>query len=243
MEAPWKDQLALLDLQELDSKIAKLQFQLKKMPQLAQLAELKEKDQVLDAKKTKLSVLQADKKRENTSLENDLAAIENRKITQQQRLDSGQGSPKELVSLQEEIQQMNRRSQDLEEQMLTVMGQLENLEGIEAEIAQRKAEYAQEITRLKGEVGAEESQISAQLEQLGNEREQKAVGLDAELLDLYEHVRNRTGGVGAIKVVAGRPVGYDLAFSVAETARLRAAKPEEVITSEDEGYLLIRCPQ
>lgn len=243
MEAPWKDQLALLDLQELDSKIAKLQFQLKKMPQLAQLAELKEKDQVLDAKKTKLSVLQADKKRENTSLENDLAAIENRKITQQQRLDSGQGSPKELVSLQEEIQQMNRRSQDLEEQMLTVMGQLENLEGIEAEIAQRKAEYAQEITRLKGEVGAEESQISAQLEQLGNEREQKAVGLDAELLDLYEHVRNRTGGVGAVKVVAGRPVGYDLAFSVAETARLRAAKPEEVITSEDEGYLLIRCPQ
>ena len=243
MEAPWKDQLALLDLQELDSKIAKLQFQLKKMPQLAQLAELKEKDQVLDAKKTKLSVLQADKKRENTSLENDLAAIENRKITQQQRLDSGQGSPKELVSLQEEIQQMNRRSQDLEEQMLTVMGQLENLEGIEAEIAQRKAEYAQEITRLKGEVGAEESQISAQLEQLGNEREQKAVGLDAELLDLYEHVRNRTGGVGPVKVVAGRPVGYDLAFSVAETARLRAAKPEEVITSEDEGYLLIRCPQ
>lgn len=243
MEAPWKDQLALLDLQELDTKIAKLQFQLKKMPQLTQLAELKEKDQVLDAKKTKLSVLQADKKRENTSLENDLAAIENRKLTQQQRLDSGQGSPKELVSLQEEIQQMNRRSQDLEEQMLTVMGQLENLEGIEEEIAQRKAEYAQEITRLKGEVGAEESQISAQLEQLGNEREQKAVGLDAELLDLYEHVRNRTGGVGAVKVVAGRPVGYDLAFSVAETARLRAAKPEEVITSEDEGYLLIRCPQ
>lgn len=43
MEAPWKDQLALLDLQELDSKIAKLQFRLKKMPQLAQLAELKEK--------------------------------------------------------------------------------------------------------------------------------------------------------------------------------------------------------
>lgn len=243
MEAPWKDQLALLDLQELDSKIAKLQFQLKKMPQLAQLAELKEKDQVLDAKKTKLSVLQADKKRENTSLENDLAAIENRKITQQQRLDSGQGSPKELVSLQEEIQQMNKRLQDLEEQMLTVMGQLENLESIEEEIAQRKAEYAQEITRLKGEVGDEESQISAQLEQLSGERAQKAAAVDAELLDLYEHVRSRTGGVGAVKVVAGRPVGYDLAFSVAETARLRAAKPEEVITSEDEGYLLIRCPQ
>ncbi|WP_215523126.1 zinc ribbon domain-containing protein [Varibaculum prostatecancerukia] len=243
MEAPWKDQLALLDLQELDSKIAKLQFRLKKMPQLAQLAELKEKDRILDTKKTKLSALQADKKREITGLENDLAAIENRQKIQQERLDNGQGSPKELVNLQEEIQQMKNRSHDLEEQMLTVMDGMEQLESIEEEIAQRKAEYAREITRLEGEVGAENSQISAQLEQLVSERAQKAAGLDADLLDLYEHIRERTGGVGAVKVVAGRPVGYDLSFSVAETAHLRAAKPEEVITSEDEGYLLIRCPQ
>ena len=243
MEAPWKDQLALLDLQELDSKIAKLQFRLKKMPQLAQLTELKEKDRILDTKKTKLSALQSDKKREITGLENDLAAIENRQKIQQERLDNGQGSPKELVNLQEEIQQMKNRSHDLEEQMLTVMDGMEQLERIEEEIAQRKAEYAREITRLEGEVGAENSQISAQLEQLTSERAQKAAGLDAELLDLYEHIRERTGGVGAIKVVAGRPVGYDLSFSVAETARVRAAKPEEVITSEDEGYLLIRCPQ
>ncbi|WP_122820490.1 zinc ribbon domain-containing protein [Varibaculum vaginae] len=243
MEASWRDQLTLLDLQELDSKMAKLQFQLKKMPQLAQLTDVKEKDQILETKKTKLAVLQADKKREIVGLENDLAAIENRKAAQQQRLDSGQGSPKELVNLQEEIRQMDKRSRDLEEQMLTVMGEMENLESIEAEISQRKAAYAQEIVRLESEVGSENSEISSQLQQLAGQREQKAAGVDAELLDLYEEVREQTGGVGAVKVVAGRSVGFDLSFSVAEIARLRAAKPEEVITSEDEGYLLIRCPQ
>ena len=127
--------------------------------------------------------------------------------------------------------------------MLSAMDEIERLEEIEQQINQRKQEYAQEISRLEGEVGEENSQITAQLEQLENEREQKAGPVDAELLDLYEQVRAQTGGVGAVKVVAGRPVGYDLAFSVAETARLRAAKPEEVITSEDEGYLLVRCPQ
>ena len=40
MEAPWKDQLVLLELQELDTKITKLHFRLKKLPQLTQLAEL-----------------------------------------------------------------------------------------------------------------------------------------------------------------------------------------------------------
>ena len=127
--------------------------------------------------------------------------------------------------------------------MLSVMDEMERLEDIGQQIKQRKQEYAQEISQLKDEVGEENSQITAQLEQLESQREQKAGPVNEQLLDLYEQVRAQTGGVGAIKVVAGRPVGYDLSFSVAETARLRAAKPEEVITSEDEGYLLIRCPQ
>ena len=243
MEAPWKDQLTLLDLQELDTKIARLRFRLKKMPQLAQLAELSEKDRKLDDKQTQLSAHKTDKQREITNLENDLAGIQNRLQTQQERLDTGAGTPKELVSLQEEIQQMHQRIGDLEDQMLAVMGKLEQLEDIEQQIARRKQEYAQEISRLKDEVGAENSQITAQLQQLESEREQKADPLDTQLLSLYEQVRGQTGGVGAVKVVDGRPVGYDLAFSVAEIAHLRAAKPEEVITSEDGGYLLIRCPQ
>lgn len=243
MEAPWKDQLTLLDLQELDTKIARLRFRLKKMPQLAQLAELSEKDRKLDDKNTQLSALKTDKQREITNLENDLAGIQNRLQTQQQRLDAGAGTPKELVSLQEEIQQMGKRISDLEEQMLAVMGKLEQLADTEQQITQLKQEHAQEISRLHDEVGAENSQITAQLQQLESEREQKADPLDTQLLSLYEQVRAQTGGVGAVKVVDGRPVGYDLVFSVAEIAHLRAAKPEEVITSEDEGYLLIRCPQ
>lgn len=138
---------------------------------------------------------------------------------------------------------MRKRISDLEEQMLSVLGEMEQLEDIEQQIAQHKQEHAQEISRLKEEVGIENSQITAQLQQLENEREQKAEPLDSQLLALYEQVRTQTGGVGAVKVVDGRAVGYDLAFSVAEIAYLRAAKPEEIITSEDEGYLLIRCPQ
>lgn len=243
MEAPWKDQLVLLDLQELDTKITKLHFRLKKLPHLTQLAELSEKDRKQDEKHTQLSALKTDKQREITSLENDLAGIQNRLQTQQQRLDAGAGTPKELVRLQEEIQQMRKRISDLEEQMLSVLGEMEQLEDIEQQIAQHKQEHAQEISRLKEEVGIENSQITAQLQQLENEREQKAEPLDSQLLALYEQVRTQTGGVGAVKVVDGRAVGYDLAFSVAEIAYLRAAKPEEIITSEDEGYLLIRCPQ
>lgn len=243
MEAPWKDQLVLLDLQELDTKITKLRFRLKKMPQLAQIAKLSEADRKLDDKHTQLSALKTDKQREITRLENDLAGIQNRLQTQQQRLDAGAGTPKELVSLQEEIQQMGKRISDLEEQMLSIMDEMEQLEEIEQQITERKQEHAQEISRLHDEVGAENSEITAQLQQLEKEREQKASPLDSQLLALYEQVRAQTGGVGAVKVVDGRPVGYDLAFSVAEIAHLRAAKPEEIITSEDEGYLLIRCPQ
>ena len=243
MEAPWKDQLALLDLQELDTKITKLVSRRKKLPQLARLTELTESNKQLAAKLTELSTLKTDKKRAITALENEVAGIETRRKTQQNRLDNGQGSPKELLRLQTEIQQMNKRVEDLEGQLLAVMSEVEHLDAVDQKISQRQAEYAQETITLKEEVEGENSQIGEELKELENQRNQRIAGIDSDLLDLYENIKLQTGGVGAIKVVAGRPVGYNLSFSVAETARLRAAKPEEVITSEDEGYLLIRCPQ
>ena len=97
-----------------------------------------------------------------------MAGIQNRLQTQQQRLDAGAGTPKELVRLQEEIQQMRKRISDLEEQMLSVLGEMEQLEDIEQQIAQRKQEHAQEMSRLKEEVGTENSQITVQLQQLEN---------------------------------------------------------------------------
>ena len=130
MEAPWKDQLALLDLQELDTKITKLVSRRKKLPQLARLTELTESNKQLAAKLTELSTLKTDKKRAITALENEVAGIETRRKTQQNRLDNGQGSPKELLRLQTEIQQMNKRVEDLEAQLLAVMSEVEQLDAV-----------------------------------------------------------------------------------------------------------------
>ena len=99
MEAPWKDQLALLDLQELDTKITKLVSRRKKLPQLARLTELTESNKQLAAKLTELSTLKTDKKRAISALENEVAGIETRRKTQQNRLDSGQRLTKRVAEI------------------------------------------------------------------------------------------------------------------------------------------------
>lgn len=243
MQAPWSHQVELLTIQKLDTKITRLNYQLRHLPQTEEIARIKEKFVLINQKKVQLEAVGGDLRREEKSLEADLEQARSRRTRQQERLDKGQGSPKELLSLQSEIAVIDKRILDLEEKQLPVLEKLEKVAQLEQTLAQKEADGKDKLAHLQAQWETAAAQINTEKTQLQNEREQRAAQVTGELLDLYEQIRERTGGVGAVKVIGTEVFGTSIEFSAAEAARIRSAKPEEVLVSEEHDYILVRYPQ
>ena len=101
--APAADQVRLLDVQALDTHLAKLAHQRKTHPTITALAELTARAEDLTRAKTAAEVLVSDTRRELTKAETDVEQVTTRAARNQQRLDAGAGSPKDLQALGHEL--------------------------------------------------------------------------------------------------------------------------------------------
>ncbi|WP_127127431.1 zinc ribbon domain-containing protein [Georgenia sp. SYP-B2076] len=238
--APVKDQRRLLDLQALDTRAAKLAHQRRSLPVLASLAELDGRAEDLHRAMVEARTLASDTRRELTKAEADVEQVRARATKHQARLDSGQGVSRELQALQGELAQLSQRQAVLEEIALEVM---ERLEGAEARVADLEAQeraIGEDVARLAAERDAAFATIDAELATVSADRAGVAAELDAELLDTYEYARRRTGGLGAVAIHGHRTDGAQVDFSLSELAAIDAAAPDEVVTSEEHGYILVR---
>ena len=120
---------------------------------------------------------------------------------------------------------------------------MERLEAAEARVGeldiQEKA-IAADVERHAAERDAAFARIDAELAEVTAERARVAGEIDDELIDLYEYARRRTGGLGAVALHGHRTDGAQVDFSLSELAAIDAAAPEEVLTSEEHGYVLVR---
>ena len=66
--------------------------------------------------------------------------------------------------------------------------------------------------------------------------------LDADLVDLYDRVRQSTGGIGAVAVYGRRVEGMPIELSLAEAESLRQAAPDDVLQSEEYDVIYVRMP-
>lgn len=138
---------------------------------------------------------------------------------------------------------MENRIKKLEDQQLQLLAELEKLEAITSKITARQAEYQQKLAQLDQSIAEETGNLNQKLSALKQQRQELSAQIDADLLELYDQTRRRTGGVGAVKLVGVQAVDYELYFSAAEIAQIRQAPLEQVICSEEYDYILVRCPQ
>ncbi|HLS04657.1 MAG TPA: C4-type zinc ribbon domain-containing protein [Actinomycetales bacterium] len=237
-----EDQLQLLQVQELDTKIAQLVHQRKTLPVLTKIKDLTDRKADLDLALVNSRTAAQDLRRELTKAEGDVEQVENRISRNQSRLDAGQGTPKELTALQSELAALQKRHGDLEDVQLEVMERLEDHQE-----ALEKLQAAVEAVELDLEAAeAERDQQDLEIVTEGRaasaDRKKVAEAISADLMKLYETVRARVGQ-GAAPLRARRCQGCQLELNAQELARIQAAAPDAILRCDECGRILVRTPE
>lgn len=238
--APVRDQRRLLDLQALDTRAARLAHQRRSLPVLATLAELDGRAEDLRRSQVEARTVASDTRRELAKAEGDVEQVRARAARHQAVLDSGQGLSRELVALQGELAQLGDRQAYLEEIQLEIMERLDAADARVADLDAQERSIAADVEHHTKVRDAEIAALDAEAATVAAERAALAADIDADLLDLYEYARRRSGGLGAVALRGHRTEGAQVDFSLSELAAIDAAGPDEVLVSEDHGYVLVR---
>jgi len=212
----------LLDLQRVDSGVDRLRERRANLPEQQELEELNEQRAVVAAQHGEQGTQLDAIVREQTKLETDIGLIEAKLKHERDRLYGGEiSNPKELTSIQAELDALGRRKDHMEDQVLDL---LEQREGMEAEVGGLKAQLDDLDARIADATARHDAatvEIDRELGSLGAERERILPTLPAEAVALYEDVRARKGGVaiGALEEGVCRACGLPLSPAARDEIR------------------------
>jgi uncharacterized protein len=233
-------QRLLLDLQAIDTALAQLAHRRAHLPELAELADLAGQVSRLEAERLRAQTAVDDLDRDIARVERDVEQVRNRKDRDAARLTAGTGPAKELEALQHEVESLTRRQSELEDGELELMERREEAQGaldqIEAQLETVHARRAEAAARRDAALGA----ITAE-EQAHTQARKPLVGqLPADLLALYERIRDGSGGIGAAPLRSGRCGGCRLELAGSEKARVKGAAPDEVVRCDECRRIMVR---
>ena len=237
-------QLRLLDLQALDARLDQIEHRRRTLPQLAQIAELEGRyagvrDRVV-AGETEVSDLE----RVMAKAETDVEQVRQRAAKDQELLLSGRvGSAKELENLQREVESLARRQSDLEDAELEVMEKLEDARRALGVLTAERDELRAQLEAAEAERDAAWSDADRDGEWVGGERAKVAPEIPADLLKLYEKLREDHNGVGAAALHQRRCEGCRMELTPTDIGRIREAAPDEVLRCEECRRILVRPPE
>lgn len=237
--APVGEQTRLLELADLDTQLRQLQHRRRTLPELAELETLSARSGAVDASQVHAATTVNDLQRAVRKAEADVEQVRTRAARDQQRLDSGTGSAKDLTGLQHELQTLAKRQADLEEVELEVMEQLEAAEASLAEIDAERSTLTEQTAQVTATRDASVAEIDGQESQLAEQRAALAASVEAGLLAIYERVRE-SSGVAAARVTGNRCGGCRVEFSAAELGAIKAASPQTVVQCEECRCILVR---
>lgn len=181
-----------------------------------------------------------DVQRELTKSEQDVQLVRDRAARDQSRLDSGQGSAKDLTALQHELTSLARRQSELEDLEIEVMERAEALASRVSELEARRSEVVERISRLEQEQASALAELEAEATKVGSGRADIVAGVGEDLAGLYEKVRAQSGGVAAAELRHRRCGGCRLELNNVDLDRIRRAAEDEVIRCEECRRIMIR---
>lgn len=213
-----------------------------------QLHDLQEVDLDLEGKKEALkrveSQLSDDKalveaKRELGLLQQRLAELEKEQRVAEWEIDDLQAkisplekklyngsvrNPKELASLQQEVEHLKAQKREKEDKALEVMGQVE-AEQKKTKLGKGKLERVEkEWQERQRQLLAEKEALQALLARDEEKRQELASRIDPASLELYENLRLTKQGRAVARVEQGRCLGCRLTLPISELQQARAGE-------------------
>lgn len=152
-------------------------------------------------------------------------------------------NPKDLERMSHELESLERRIGTLEDEELEVMARLEDaqrdLDSLVAQVAAADERLA-ELEAVRDEKAAG---IDAQLIDVEAQRGPSVEGLPTDLLALYDKLRAAKNGVGAAELRQRRCTGCQLGIDTAELAVIKAAPADLVVRCEECSRILVRTAE
>lgn len=243
MNADPAAQLALLDLQALDTELAQLAHRRRTLPALAIIAERQKQATELHLRTVELETAVGDIAKEQFRFEADIDVVRQREVRNQHRLDAGGIPAKELSGLEHELETLKRRQDTLEDEVLDVM---ERRESTETELADARA---QETVVTEQQAVAERdrdaafAEIDAAVLAKRQARAPLAASVPDDLRDLYDKIRAGHDGVGAAALQLRRCQGCHIELAGSELNDVRNAAPDEVVRCDNCRRILVRTAE
>ncbi|MEV8428263.1 zinc ribbon domain-containing protein [Streptomyces chartreusis] len=244
MNAAPADQIRLLDVQALDVRLQQLAHRRKSLPEHAEIESLTKDHTQLRDLLVAAQTEESDTAREQTKAEQDVDQVRQRAARDQQRLDSGAvTSPKDLENLQHEITSLAKRQGDLEDVVLEVMERRESAQERVAELTERVGAVQGKVDDATARRDASFEEIDGEVASVTKEREVMAGSVPADLLKLYDKLRQQQGGIGAAKLYQRTCQGCRQELAITELSEVRAAAPDTVLRCENCRRILVRTAE
>lgn len=240
MNASPENQRTLLDVADLDRRIAQAERAQTQPAQAARISELSALRQQQLRELTALTGAREDARAELTRLESDVAVAEQRRARDAERLAASANS-KEAQALEHELASLARRLSDLEDAELDVMGRLEDADAAmaaqQALIDATTAEGTAVTVQAKADIAAA-TELAAQL---GRDRAAIVATLPTDLVADYE--RRAAKNSGAALLTRGTCEGCRMMLSGTDLNDVRRAAPEAVVSCPECGCILVRTEE
>jgi len=239
VKASVSDQRSILDIQKFDQQSATLKNKAATLPELAEISTTTIKqNNVRDlriAAETELS----DVKRELARAEGDVEQIVTRIERDEKRLASGTGTPKELEQTQHELGTLGVRRSELEEVELEIMMRVDGIKDRISALTIEENELALVIADLNIRKENGLAAIHTELEGIETDRRATSQSVGAEILALYEKIRE-SNGIGAAALAGNQCKGCNLTLNTIELQRIAGLAEDEVVRCEECRCILVR---
>lgn len=233
------DQRRLLEVQALDTRLDQLDHARATLPEAARAAELETLVATLRDDVVLLRTKVSDLDRELQRAENDVQAVRTRAERDRARLDAGQGSAKDLLGMQHELESLARRQADLEDVELEVMERREEQAGLLGVTEERLASAQAELTAAESARNARLAELHSARLAVEDDRQAAAVGLPEAMMKVYVRLRDRLGS-GVATLAEGRCDGCRMPMAPSEVHGLMQRPADEMLRCPECERILVR---
>ena len=240
MKATPEDQDLLIELQLIDSQVTQAKVKLNGLPEIEQITAIRAR---LENTAVELNVVEtelADVAIELRRSELEVEQVDDRIKKDENRLNSGTGTPKELEQFQHELVTLAKRKSELEDSELEILMKHDGIKSRVDELLNDQVGLKQLELELNVRLENSKTEIDKVLAELGASRWALLPKIDVALVALYEKIRQSAYGVGAALLTGNKCDGCHLAINAVELERIKGLEMDEIIRCEECRRILVR---
>lgn len=156
------------------------------------------------------------------------------------RMRSGTVAARDLAAMQTEIDHLKARQLELEDRTLAAMEEREPLDTLLADLDAKRESLDEQAAAARLALTEAEVAVDGEIVSVDAERSSAAASVPPVLMQEYERLRERLGGVGAAALAGGSCAGCHLSLSATELDRIKKLPPDALVHCEQCGRILVR---